>query len=143
MNQKNPETLDLPAQVVRAWGFETALVFQHWLENKLLTTQLTSKVEITAAHARRKVNVLMLDQVSNLLLANDPTFIQTAAGKWVWRVPVDLTYPKYGRVGKVGEVDVDAHSGMIDYDRHLLEEISKTAIALAQVTLQNEPSAAT
>jgi len=138
MNQNAVEKLDLPAPVVRAWGFEAAVVFQQWLENKLLSTQVTPKVEITASHARRKVNVLMLEQVSGQLLSNEPALIQTDHGHWVWRVPVDLTYPKHGRVGEVGHIDVDTHNGMIDYDRHRLEELRRTALALAKTTLQNE-----
>ena len=141
MNHTESRMLDLPAQVVRAWGVETATIFEHWLENKLLSTQLKPKIEIPASIARRKVNVLMLDRVSNQLISGEPTLVQVETDKWVWRVPVELGFPRYGRVGKVGEVDVNARSGMIDYDSRLLKEIEQKAIELAQRVLQNEPPA--
>lgn len=138
MNLTTPKMPDLPAQVVRAWGLETATIFEHWLENKLLSTQLMPKVEISASIARRKVNVLMLDQVSNQLISGEPTLVQIEGDTWVWRVPVELGFVRYGRVGKVGEVDVNAQSGMIDYDSHLLNVIKQNAIELAQRTLKHE-----
>jgi hypothetical protein len=82
--------------------------------------------------ARQKVNVLMLEQVSNLLLANEPQLEQSSSGNWLWRVPVDLTFPSQGRVGQVGQVAVDAHYGRVYYDDDLLTRIADRAEQLAQ-----------
>jgi len=61
--------------------------------------------------ARQKVNVLMLERVSNLLLAGEPRPVQRSGGHRVWQVPVDLAFPSHGRVGCVGKLDVDARYG--------------------------------
>lgn len=126
----------LPPQIIRAWGLEAAEAFEHWLDGKLLATQLKSLVEIPASIARQKINVLMLERVSNLLLANEPQLVELTPDRWVWRVPIDLTFPRYGRVGQVGQLDVDARYGMIHFDDKLLTEISEMAAQLAQKILE-------
>lgn len=128
------QTTELPEKVVQAWGTEAARDFVVWLEERLHTAQF-SQVQVSAFVARQKVNVLMLEQVSNLLLADEPTLIQTPDGDWVWRVPVDLTFPTHGRVGCVGEVDVDARYGEVHYDDALLAQIASEAQRLTEQTL--------
>ncbi len=92
-------------------------------------------VQISAFVARQKVNVLMLEQISNLLLADEPTLVQDVDKNWVWRVPIDLTYPSRGRVGCVGEIDVDARYGEVRYNEALLAEITDKTQKLAQEVL--------
>lgn len=116
---------NLPPTIERAWGSEVATEFVSWLQNQLQDAQQTP--EISAFIARQKVNVLMLERVSNLLLANEPTLIQTAPSHWVWRVPIDMTLPKQGRIGLVGSVDVNTMSGEIVYDQQLLEQFEQAA----------------
>ncbi|MBN1889169.1 MAG: hypothetical protein JW850_14345, partial [Thermoflexales bacterium] len=70
-----------------------------WLEDQLRHTISTPKVPISALVARQKVNVLMLENVSNLLLVNTPELVRLSDDKWVWRVPIDLTFQGRGRVG--------------------------------------------
>lgn len=135
---KYPE-IDLPAEIISAWGVEAAAVFEEWLEKKLASAQIPPKVEITSTLARRKINVLMLDRVSNQLVAGEPSLQQNVAGDWVWRVPVELGFIKYGRVGKVDELDVNARSGMIYFDDVQLKRIGEKARELARITLENEP----
>jgi len=93
---------------------------------------LDPAVRISAFVARQKVNVLMLEQVSNLLLAGEPELRQDANGCWIWRVPVDLTLPSLGRVGRVGEIEVDAQYGEVRYDEVLLSQITEQARRLAR-----------
>jgi len=124
------QTVRLPETVIRAWGTEAASDFAAWLQEQLSSPQ----VQISAFVARQKVNVLMLEQVSNLLLADDPRLEQTAGG-WRWRVPVDLTFPAHGRVGCVGEVLVDARYGKVHYDDALLVRIAREAERLAEQVL--------
>ena len=127
------ETINLPETVVRAWGGEASRDFVTWLEGRMI--QASIQVQISAFVARQKVNVLMLEQVSNLLLAGEPVLERTSDEGWQWRVPVDLTFPEYGRVSQVGEVVVDARYGAVRYDEALLAGIADEARRLAQQTL--------
>jgi len=77
----------------------------------------------------------MLNQVSGSLLAGSPTLIHLEQDKWVWRVPIDLTFPSHGHVGKVGEVDVGAQHGEVHYTDALLEQIRQAARELARHVL--------
>ena len=92
-------------------------------------------LQISALIARRKVNSLVLQRVSNLLLTDEPTLEQTATGAWVWRVPVDLTFPSHGRVGRIGEVEVDAHYGEVRYTKAILKQMQDEAEKLASQVL--------
>jgi len=74
-----------------------------------MDVHLSVEVNVTAAIARRKVNAFLATHVGNLLLAGDP--VLTLSERIAWRVPVDLTAPPAGRLGRVGEVDVDVESG--------------------------------
>jgi hypothetical protein len=123
---------ELPDTVREALGAAAARDLVDWLEQRL---SLADSITISARVVRQKVNVLLLEQVSNLLLARDPTLVALPEGKWVWRVPVDLTFPTRGRVGPVGEVDVDAQYGEIRVGETLLERIRSAARQLAQQTL--------
>lgn len=126
---------DLPETVRQAWGPEIARDFTAWLAKQLSTVGLAPDIQISALIARRKVNTLVLQRVSNLLLAGDPVLEQTATGAWIWRVPVDLTFPSRGRVGCVGEIEVDTHYGEVRYTEALLEKMRDEAERLADQVL--------
>jgi hypothetical protein len=128
-------TISLPETVVQAWGKRASQDFIDWLEERVPVIQSSAHIQISAFVARQKANVLMLEQVSNLLLAGEPVLEHTPEGQWHWRVPIDLTFPAYGRVGKVGEILVDAHYGSVYYDDALLAQISAEAEQLAKQTL--------
>jgi hypothetical protein len=123
----------LPETVRQALGSDAARDLAAWLEERLHA----SEVSISAFVARQKVNVLMLEQVSNLLLADEPELIQRADRTWLWRVPIDLTYPSHGRVGRVGEVEVDARHGEVHYTDAALNQIRDKAQHLAQQVLHS------
>ncbi len=127
---------ELPRTVREALGPAAARDLVTWLDQRL---QRAESITISARVARQKVNVLLLEQVSNLLLADEPTLVSSGEGKWVWRVPVDLTSPARGRVGRVGEVDVDAEYGEIHYDDPLLDRIRMAARRLAQQARASAP----
>ena len=129
----------LPETVVQAWGPEVANDFLTWLEERMRAKAFTSQIHISAFVARQKVNVLMLERVSNLLLAGEPRLTEAPDGSGVWHVPVDLTFPTHGRVGCVGEVEVDARYGEVHYDDALLAQIARQAERLAQRTLHPTP----
>ena len=100
-----------------------------------ITIRVSTRLNVTQVAARRKVNVLVAERVSNMLLADEPNLLQTPEQGWVWRVPVDLTFPSHGRVGRVGEVDVDAHCGELRYTDALLTRMANEARGLAQQAL--------
>lgn len=134
-SRKNSETmtaLQLPDKVIKSWGPEVASDFVEWLDIRLHATQLPKGVNISALSARQHVNVLMLEQVSNLLLADEPWLVQTDTG-WNWRVPVDLTLPGRGRVGRVGMLDVDASLGLVIYTKEQLKQITHETEIIAQL----------
>ena len=72
----------------------------------------TVEVRVTAEDARRKVNRWVHDYVSYMMRAETPTLV--IGERALWRVPVALTASHVGRVGGVGEIDVDAISGKLD-----------------------------
>ncbi len=123
----------LPDSVRQALGPEAARDLVVWLDQHWLRSE-SAQVPVSALMARQKVNVLMLEQVSNLLLADEPTLTRRPDGKAVWRVPVDLTYPSRGRVGHVAEIDVDAQYGSVFYDDAALAQIEQTVRRLAEQT---------
>jgi len=86
---------------------------------------LTANVNISAATARRKVNAFLATHVGNLLLAGEPAL--TIGERIIWRVPIDLTSPKKGRIGKAGEIDVDVDSGELLVSHQQLEGIQAYA----------------
>jgi predicted DNA-binding antitoxin AbrB/MazE fold protein len=88
-----------------------------------------ARVSITAAIARRKVIRFVLDNVSYLMNAEQPTLIE--ADRLVWRVPVTLTYPTLGNVGQVGTLDVDAENGELLTSPDTIAELTEHARELA------------
>lgn len=126
---------ELPETVRRAWGTEIAQEFTTWLAEQLSAAGMAPDIQISASVARRKVNVLVLGRVSNLLMADEPRLKQSATGAWIWLVPVDLTFPSHGRVGRVGVVEVDALHGEVRYTTALLAEMQKNAEQLADEIL--------
>lgn len=129
-------TNPLPQTVLQALGQEAAGDLINWLEEHLARVGLSPGIQISAFVARQKVNVLLLEQISNLFLADEPVLIQDKDHHWVWRVPVDLTYPAKGRVGRVGEVDVDARYGEVRYSETLLAKMTDKAQQLARQIIQ-------
>lgn len=93
---------------------------------------ITSKINVTAVVAQRKVSKLVLDQVSNLLYGEHPTLV--AGERLLWRVPVWFALPTTGPLGQVGTIDVDVQSGEILYSQNVLDSIAEHAHELAQRT---------
>ncbi len=86
-------------------------------------------LNVTAEEAQRKVDRWLLEQVSMLIGAEEPTLI--VGEQTVWRVPAAISFPSLGRVGVVGTVCVDVESGEMEdlgkckakIERYLEEEI--------------------
>ncbi len=90
-----------------------------------MDVHLSVDINMTAAIARRKVNAFLATHVGNLLLAGDP--VLTLSERIAWRVPVDLTTPTMGRLGRVGEVDVDVESGELLLNDAQITEMQERA----------------
>ncbi len=86
---------------------------------------LSAEINVTATIARRKVNAFLATYVGNLLLADEP--VLTMGERIVWRVPIDLTAPPDGRLGRVGEIDVDIESGELVVDEAQINRIRNHA----------------
>jgi hypothetical protein len=133
MSNTTAKTTVFPTKVVDILGAEAANEFEQWIEQKLqVTVQHAQPGEIPASIARQKVNVLVLERVGNMLLADDPYLVELSPQRRVWRVPVDLTHTNYGRVGRVAEIDVDAQYGMVDYTDALLIDMKTKAQQIAR-----------
>jgi hypothetical protein len=123
--------MQLPDTVLNVLGNEAAQDFANWLDGRLREESI---VPVSPFMARQKVNVLLLEQVSNLLLADEPELVHIGH-HWLWRVPVDLTLPGRGRMGPVGVIEVDAYYGEVRYSDELLVGIEANAERLmTQVT---------
>jgi hypothetical protein len=87
---------------------------------------VSATLNITPFVARQKVGGLVLSKVGTGVAADEPSFIVTGE-RVVWRVPLFLALPGLGRLGEVGEIDVDAQTGEVLADRSTLERIIENA----------------
>ena len=94
--------------------------------------RVSADINVGAAMARRRVNAFLATHVGNLLLADEPVMVLT--DRIIWRVPVDVTTPTMGRMGRVGEIDVDIESGEILVDDVQLEGMRHRANDLTSRT---------
>jgi hypothetical protein len=90
---------------------------------------LTGKIAISPQVARRRVTRFVVSRIGNLLCAGEPEFV--VGERFSWRVPVLLTRPDTGVLGRVGEISVDAETGELNIDPGTIEGIEQNARALA------------
>lgn len=70
------------------------------------------EIKVKAEAARRKANVYLLTNVTNLSYAGrEPGLV--LGEQLVWRFPAMLAMPSYGEIGPIGTIDVDAATGNI------------------------------
>jgi len=91
-----------------------------------ISIHVSATLNITQAAARRKVNVFLLNQVGTGLGSDAPTLV-VQNDRLCWRVPVILALPPKGRLGQVGQIDVDAQTGEILADEKLIRDIADHA----------------
>ena len=91
-----------------------------------ISVNVTATLNITAYTAKRKVNVLVLHRVGTGLFGDEPSLVVTGKSI-VWRVPVIVSTASRGRLGQVGQVDVDAQTGEVMADDTLLKAIGDNA----------------
>jgi hypothetical protein len=83
---------------------------------------------LSAGAARRAANVWLLENIGNLLRADNPELV--LGEPLVWRVDIVLTTPSRGQVGLVGRLELDAITGEVLADETLAEELIPRARAL-------------
>jgi hypothetical protein len=83
-------------------------------------------VNITPFTARQKASGYVGGEISHLLIGEEPALV-FSRGRVVWRVPIQLTYPQRGKLGLVGQLDVDARTGRLLIHDLLKEEIISCA----------------
>ncbi len=95
-----------------------------------IRVHVSAMLNVTPFVARQKVGGLVLSKVGTGVGSDEPSLIVTSEHV-VWRVPLFLALPGLGRLGEVGEIDVDAQTGEVLADRATLEQIVENAKRLA------------
>lgn len=91
-----------------------------------ITVHVSAKLNVTQVAARRKVNVFVLNEIGTGLGGDTPTLV-IQNDRLCWRVPVILALAPKGRLGQVGQIDVDAQTGEILADDQLIRDIADHA----------------
>jgi hypothetical protein len=94
------------------------------------TDATNSAPPVSASAAQRKVTRFVVREISTQLLADPPIFKPGVSSSWV--VPVMLTSPSRGIVGKVGEIAVDSKTGELLVDPDTVRRMSDDARQLAE-----------
>lgn len=92
--------------------------------------EMTAQANITAFVARQKVTQFVVTRVSSQLRGEVPDL--HVGERLCWSVPVVLTSPARGVLGRVGEILVDAVTGEVLADVEAVQRISEDAERLAQ-----------
>ncbi len=89
------------------------------------------EIKVTDEEARRQVNRWLLNEVSYLIGADEPTLV-VGDEQVVWRVPAWIGFPHTGRAGNVGSVDVDVETGEMNNTPKCKANIERQAQILAE-----------
>lgn len=92
--------------------------------------EMTAQANITAFVARQMVTQFVMSEISNQLCGDTPDL--NIGERLCWSVPVVLTSPAQGVLGRVGEILVDANTGELLADPATVERIAAHADRLAQ-----------
>jgi hypothetical protein len=92
--------------------------------------EMTAQANITAFVARQKVTQFVVTQISSQLRGEVPDL--HVSERLCWSVPVALTSPARGVLGRVGEILVDATTGEALADTEVVQRITEDAERLAQ-----------
>lgn len=105
---------------------------QSFQELGVLTFSLEKTVEIRISKedAQRAVNRYVHMEISSQMHAEDPTLV---IGDYAyWQVPVHLTLPAFGDVGKAGTLRVDPITGKLDTSSSFIQIIEDNAEQLTR-----------
>ena len=92
--------------------------------------EVTAPINVTAFSARQKVNRFVIDEISTQLLGETPEL--HVGERLCWSVPVVLTSPARGVVGKVADILVDASTGELLVDDETVGRLTDDARRLAE-----------
>ncbi len=102
-----------------------------------LNVKRSFEIKVTAEEARRQVDRWLLNEVSYMLGAKDPTLV--IGEQIVWRVSAWLSSPGVGQVGVVGTVEVDVNTGAMNNSPKCKAEIIRRAEELAALLPPYQP----
>jgi hypothetical protein len=91
---------------------------------------VTAPINITPFVARQQVTRFVVQEISSQLRGDTPDL--NVGERLCWSVPVVLTSPARGAVGRVGEIMVDAVTGELLADADTVQRIAEYAERLAQ-----------
>jgi hypothetical protein len=92
--------------------------------------ELTAQANITPFVARQKVTGFVILEISDRMRGDQPELV--VGDTLCWSVPVVLTSPSRGVVGKVGEILVDATTGELLVEKDTVQRMSDDADRLAE-----------
>ncbi len=92
--------------------------------------ELTAQANITPYVARQKVTGFVILEISDRMRGDQPELV--VGDRLCWSVPVVLTSPTRGVVGKVGEILVDATTGELLVEKDTVQRMSDDADRLAE-----------
>jgi hypothetical protein len=92
--------------------------------------EMTAQVNVTPFVARQKVTQYVVTELSSQLRGETPDL--HVGERLCWSVPVVLTSPVCGIIGRVGEIRVDADTGELLADADTIRRIADDAERLAQ-----------
>jgi hypothetical protein len=96
-----------------------------------INIRVTQPLNVTAFSARQRVTQYVMQELSTQLGGDAPDL--TVGERVYWSVPVLLTLPGKGVLGRVGTLRVDAGTGELLTDPQTEQEIMRHAEPLAQM----------
>ena len=95
-----------------------------------INIRVTQPLNVTSFSARQRVTQYVMQELSTQLGGDTPEL--TVAERVYWSVPVVLTLPGKGVLGRVGTLRIDAGTGELLTDPQTEQEIIRHAEQLAQ-----------
>jgi hypothetical protein len=95
-----------------------------------IQVHVSAPLNITPFVARQKVSGFVILEISDRMRGEQPELV--VGNRLCWSVPVVLTSPIRGVVGKVGEILVDATTGELLVDQDTIQRMSDVADRLAE-----------
>jgi hypothetical protein len=91
-----------------------------------VSINISATLNVTAYTAKRKANTFVLNRLGTGLFGDEPQLVVT--DKLIcWRVPIFVATASQGRLGQIGQIDVDAQTGEVLADDNLLKDIASNA----------------
>lgn len=95
--------------------------------------KLSANIQVTSEAARRQVSVFVGNHIADLLHGDTPDLVLRESGVF-WRVPVVLSSRSMGRIGPVGQIDVNVETGDLNITEQTIPEIEDRAHRFAAST---------